>query len=111
MAGEAHRIALFNGPVVTTNGLYRVSDITTDEAQKLVRRFGIVSAVGHEAAAEALSELLAVHVPMRRIQFVQEIGQYALALKMNKRPPEGRILTSDEMEAVGYSLKLMERLE
>ena len=48
---------------------------------------------------------------MNRIQFHQEIGQIAVVFKLNERPPEGVLLNREELERVGYSLKIMERLE
>ncbi|SET09579.1 protein of unknown function [Natronincola peptidivorans] len=104
-------VALFNGTVVTTNGVYRISDITIDEAKELIKEYGYISAIGHEATAEAMSDLLEVSVTMNRIQFYQGIGQKAIVLKLNIRPAEGAILNRPEIESIGYSLKLMERLE
>ncbi len=108
---ENHKVALFNGLVVTTNGLFQVSDITPEEASLLVRECGYISAVGHKAAASILSELLMVRVAMNRIQFYQQVGQKAIALKLNKRPDEGVVLDKEQTQQIGYCLKLIERLE
>ncbi|KJF27663.1 hypothetical protein TZ02_07175 [Clostridium aceticum] len=103
-------IALFNGTVATTNGLYKVSDISIDEAKALIKEYGHISAIGHEATAELMSEILGVKIEMNRIQFQQQVGQKAVILKLNIRPAEGIILTREEVEEVGYTFKLMERL-
>jgi hypothetical protein len=104
-------VAIFNGPICTTDGLYWVSEITPKEAQDLIRTYGFVSAVGHEASAEVLSAVLETEIPMNRIQFIQSVGQKAVALMLNIRPPEGTVLSTAEMLDVGFTLKLMERLE
>jgi hypothetical protein len=104
-------VALFNGTVVTTNGLYAVKDIDLESAKRLVKKQGFISAVGHEATAEILTEILEVDVPMNRIQFYQEVGQKAIVFKLNIRPAEGCILNREEIEKIGYTLKIMERLE
>lgn len=104
-------VAIFNGPICTTNGLYRISEITIQEAQDLIKTHGFVSAVGHKASAEVLSAVLKAQIPMNRIQFSQSVGQKAIALMLNSRPPEGTVLSTKEMLAVGFTLKLMERLE
>ncbi|SDK93288.1 YddF family protein [Natronincola ferrireducens] len=104
-------IALFNGTVATTNGIYQISNITIEEAKALIQEHSYISAIGHEATAQAMSDLLGVGVEMNRIQFFQEVGQKAIVLKLNVRPPEGVILTREEIEKVGYSFKLMERLQ
>lgn len=104
-------VALFNGVVVTTNGLYRISDIDIDSAKKLIHEQGFISAVGHESTAKIMSELFEEDIPLNRIAFTQEINQQAIVFKLNVRPEEGIILTKEELQKIGYGFKLMERLE
>lgn len=104
-------IAFLNGTIATTNGIYRISNIDIKEARELVRDHAIISAIGHEATAEKLTELLGVEIAFNRIQFKQEINQLAIVFKLDERPVEGAVLSKEEIEKVGYSLKLMERLE
>ena len=40
---------------------------------------------------------------------IQQPGQVALVFKLNGRPPEGKILTSKEIEEIVYSFKTMTR--
>ncbi len=111
LRGENYPIVLFNGPICTTTGLYRVTLLSIDEARELIQTFGFVSAVGHRASAEVLSQVLEAEVPMNRIEYQQKIGQKAIALKLRIRPPEGLILTASEMLQIGFDLVLLERLE
>ena len=104
-------IGLFNGTVATTNGLYRIKDIDIESAKGYIKGNDYISAIGHEAPAEIMSELLGIKIPLNRIQFYQEIGQVVVVFKLNQRPPEGEILNREEIERIGYCLKLMERLE
>lgn len=108
---KSMKVGIFNGTIATTNGVYRISDIGVEAAKELIRRNGFISAIGHEATAEAISETFNMSIPMNRIDFKQEIGQKAIVFKLNKRPPEGSILCREEIEEIGYSFKLMERLE
>ncbi|OOM81864.1 hypothetical protein CLPUN_07260 [Clostridium puniceum] len=105
------KVGIFNGTIATTNGLYRVSDITIDEAKKLMSKNGFISAIGHNSTAEAISDSFNMNIPMSRIDFKQQIGQKAIVFKLNRRPPEGSILSRTEIDEIGYSFKLMERLE
>lgn len=109
--GAQMPVVIFNGPICTTNGLYQVSDLTGAEARELIAKYGFVSAVGHVASARVLSSILRVEVPMNRIQYSQGVGQKAIALKLNLRPPEGKVLNAEQMFKVGFVLKLLERLE
>lgn len=104
-------VVLFNGTVATTNGLYEITDIDVDTAKTYIACYGFVSAIGHQATAEIISENIGQLVPMNRIQFEQQVGQIAIVFKLNKRPPEGTILNRKEIEAIGYSLKKMERIQ
>jgi hypothetical protein len=104
-------VALFNGTVATTNGLYSIKDIDVEDAKRFIKQNGFISAIGHEATAEILSKILDADVPLNRIQFHQEVGQFAIAFKLNVRPSEGDILNREEVEKIGYSLKIMERIE
>lgn len=108
---EVIKVAIFNGTVATTNGVYRISDIDLDSVKKLICKNGFISAIGHKSTAETISDLLNMNIDMSRINFKQEVGQKAIVFKLNKRPPEGSILSREEIEEIGYSFKLMERLE
>ena len=105
------KVGIFNGTVATTNGLYRVSDLTIDQAKEILSENGYVSAIGHESTAKIISELMEMDIPMNRINFAQMVGQKAVVFKLNRRPKEGTVLTREQVEKVGYSFKLMERLE
>ncbi|WHH59515.1 YddF family protein [Petroclostridium sp. X23] len=104
-------IALFNGTVATTNGLYSIEDIDVENAKEYIARNGFISAIGHEATAEIMSDILCTNIPMNRIQFYQQVGQVAIVFKLNERPPEGVILNKEEIQRIGYSLKIMQRLK
>lgn len=104
-------VALFNGTVATTNGLYEIKDIDEATARQYVKRYGYISAVGHQATAEIMSTILQTPIPMNRIQFFQEVGQLAIVFKLNERPEEGIVLNKQQIEKIGYSLKIMQRLQ
>lgn len=111
MMKEAMKVGIFNGTVATTNGVYRISDISSEDAKNLLNKNGFISAIGHKSTAEAISDSFGMDIPMNRIDFKQEVGQKAVVFKLNKRPIEGSILDRQEIEEIGYSFKLMERLE
>ena len=105
------KIGIFNGTVATTNGVYKISDISVEDSKKLICKNGFISAIGHKSTAEAISDTFNMNIPMNRINFKQEVRQKAIVFKLNRRPPEGSILCREEIERIGYSFKLMERLE
>ena len=102
-------VGILNTSIITTDGNYTLTTITTTQAQELTQNNQILSAVGHEATAQVLTTILGVEVPVNRILFAQEVGQQAIVLKIKGRIPEGKILSLDDIEEIGYDLKLMVR--
>ena len=80
-----------------------------DKAKEYIKENGFISAVGHQATAQILTELLEVEIPQNRIQAKQEDGQMALVFAMNQRIAEGVILNREEIEQIGYTLNLLEK--
>jgi hypothetical protein len=70
-----------------------------------------LSAIGHESTAQILSDLLGIDVPVNRIQFAQQEEQTALVFKLQGRPPEGKILTREEIETIGYKFQILRRIK
>ena len=104
------KLAILNTSIATADGNYALRTITLDEAQFLVNEAdGLDSAVGHAATAEILTRLLGVDIPVNRQQFAQQVGQKALVFKLSGRIPEGTILSLEEIENLGYELKVLER--
>lgn len=104
-------VALFNGTVATTNGLYSIEDINITEAKKYLNHNGFESAIGHLATAELMADVFNKDIKMNRIQYKQQIGQVAIVFKLKQRPPEGIILNRKEIEDIGFNFKIMKRLK
>jgi hypothetical protein len=109
------RLTLLNTSILSGYGTYVYKPISLDEARELAREFQrqgktVQSAVGHESTADLLSTLLGFTVPVNRMEFKQSLDDIALVFKLNKRPPEGRILTRDEIEEIGYEFGLLSRV-
>lgn len=102
-------IAILNGAIITADGEYSCRTISLEECKKLIQSAPIISAVGHQATAEIITDLLETEVTLNRINFHQEAGQQALVFKLNSRPPEGIILSREEIEEFGYQFQLLSR--
>lgn len=107
------KLALLNTSILTTAGAYRLIDITLDDARRIVSDHAgnLDSAIGHQLTAEIMTTLLGTEIPVNRQMFTQEVGQAALVFKLNGRPPEGKILTVEEIEEIGYKFQVLKRLE
>lgn len=72
---------------------------------------GYTSAVGHEATAQALSDLLGIRVAMNRVEVQMAPGDLAVRMRMRSRVPEGKLLTAEELRKIGFDLDLLHRLQ
>ena len=102
-------LLVLNGCVLTADGSYRLTTLPIDLARRLARECRIVSAVGHAATAELLTDLLGVEIPARRVMVQQEPDQLALVFRLRERPAEGTVLGREELEDIGYDLALLTR--
>jgi len=101
---------ILNTSILTTFGSYEYKEISLQDARKMIEN-GFKSAVGHQSTCDVLNRLLDVEVPMNRVFYTQEIGDVALVFKLNGRPPEGAILTVQEIEKMGYTFGRLVRVE
>ena len=63
---------------------------------------GFISAIGHEATSQIMTDLFGINIPMNRIDFKQSWAK-AVVFKL-QRPPEGVILTREQIEKQATSL-------
>jgi len=108
----SHPILLLNSAILTSVGLFRLSKISLAAARAMVQEHAFQSAIGHALTAKAVSTHLQIDCPFHRHDAAQAIGQNAIVFRLDRRLPEGAVLsTLAEIEAVGFSFSLLERLE
>jgi hypothetical protein len=108
-------ILLLNTTILTTPGRYEARVITPEEARSYLVGDGMtypffISAIGHQATADVLSEVLGVPVPVNRTAHMQMPGQRAIALRLTGRRPEGQVLDIHQIKALGFDLWMITRL-
>ena len=108
------KLTLLNTGILTSFGTYTYELLTLEEACALLRQFQqegktIQSAIGHQATAELLSGLLNYPVAVNRMDFRQTVETAALVFKLKGRVPEGKVLSREELEAIGYEFGLLTR--
>jgi len=88
----------------------KVRKVTVEEAKQLIAsQPNFISAVGHEATAKVLSQLLGVNIPFNRQSIYLQPGDRAIHFFLRTRLPEGRVLTEDELSnKLDYWLVLSE---
>jgi hypothetical protein len=108
------RLTLLNTSILTSFGAYTYEPLTLEEARELIRRFQqpgrtIQSVIGHQSTADLLTALLDYPVASNRAEFKQMPDDAALVFKLRSRPPEGKVLTRDELEESSYEFGLLRR--
>lgn len=106
------KITLLNAAILTAYGAFDYKFIPLEEARRIVREADAVqSAIGHSSTAEILAELLEFPVDKNRFEYKQETGETALIFRLKQRPPEGKILSREEIEEIGYEFGILRRLK
>lgn len=100
-------ITILNTTILTNDGEFSLKTISLEVARELVAD-GFQSAIGHQATADILSELLCADVKMNRCMYQQQKGEIAICFKLKGRPEEGKILSREEIEKIGYEFKVLE---
>lgn len=106
-------VALLNTSIATAPGTFELKDITLARAKNIIKNNAdnLLSAIGHDSTAQIMSELLENKIEVNRIQFEQEVEQQAIVFKLNGRPPEGTILSLEEIEKIGYKFQLLTKID
>jgi hypothetical protein len=81
--------------------------VTVEEAREILSG-GFISAVGHEATARVLSQLLGIQVPMERRTIFLKPGDKAVHFFLKSRLPEGVVLDEEQLRRLDYWLVLSE---
>jgi hypothetical protein len=81
--------------------------ISIEEAKLLLAQ-QFISAVGHEATAKVLSQILSVQVPFNRVSVYLNPGDKAIHFFLRTRLPEGQVLGENELKSLDYWLVLSE---
>jgi hypothetical protein len=114
------KLFLLNTTILSTpesakKGTVSFERLTNDQAREFHRSFQgadleVVSAIGHSSSVEIFNTLLGADIKENRAQIFLEAGDFALCMKLKSRPPEGAILSKEQLEEIGYEWILLKRI-
>lgn len=107
------KLYIFNTTIIVNDGTYKMSTISLEEAKNIIASNPeFISAIGHSSTAQIISSVLGTEIPENRINAsFDNVGDKALCFKLNSRPKEGSILSLEDLQEIGFSWKLLERVE
>lgn len=107
------KLYVMNTTIIVNDGVYSMKTISLDEARNiLISNPDFISVIGHSSTAEIISTTLGINVPENRVNAsFEEAGDKALCFKLNSHPKEGAILSFEDLQEIGFSWKLLTRIE
>jgi hypothetical protein len=109
---------ILNSAVLTSFGLFFYTAITPEEAREwYADGVDVVSTIGYEETAQALSQLLGRPVPVNRVTIKMESGDEALVFRLVLPPGSPRIAPQDKgaiashVQAGHWELGLLRKLQ
>ena len=110
--GYFKKLVFLNTSILTEYGNFSYTKTSLENVKGWIaaakdRGIEILSAIGHESTAKILTDLTGHEVPMNRIQYKQKFHDVALVFKLKGRPEEGKILTIEEIEKIGYEFGIL----
>ncbi len=112
-------VYLLNAPIIPLKPETAVCKILKTQDIELVKEIAkraheagmLVSAVGHQATADLLQDILQVPVPCQRARIFLDEGDIAICFTLKQRLPEGKIITDiEELKQIGYEFTIIEVL-
>jgi len=76
----------------------RVKRINIEQAKETLLSNEFITAVGHQATAEFLSQLLDTEIPVNRIQITLQSEDKLIVVQLLIRLEEGKILSKEELQ-------------
>jgi len=108
---KTETIYVLNSPILTSEGVYRYTEISKEEAKEILSKNKYVSAIGHEATAKMLTQLLGLKIDTNRISITMQTDDKAIVFRILTRLPEGKILTEEELKNIDYAFWLLVKEE
>jgi len=91
----------------TIKYILEIQPLSLDEVKKIVQEKPFISAVGHDATARLLTNLLETLVPFNRRPITLKDGDEVIVFQILTRLPEGAVLTLSELKNVKYAFLLV----
>jgi len=93
---------------ISNEFVVRFKKVSKEQVVELLKNNKFVSAVGHQATADVLTEILGIKIEMNRVAVKMNAGDIGVHFFLKQRLPEGAVLGRDELDKLNYDLILSE---
>ena len=100
---------ILNAAILTDWGIYEF--IEYNENSMELDFSNALSAVGHAATAIILSHLFGIKIKENRIEIKMRKNECSLIFRLKVRPPEGKILSYEELQNYDYVLGILKKIK
>lgn len=107
---EKGALFFMNSPILTNYGIFTHREITKDEVITLLHG-EYISAIGHVATANFLSNLLNMTIPYSRKAIKMHQGDQAVIFRLSTRCRENQHLSEYALKNEDYSFSLLSLIE
>jgi len=81
--------------------IIKARQVSVQQVREMLEKEYYTSAIGHQATAQLLTNILGQEIPFNRIQIQLQPGDRLLAFLLKKRLEEGRVIkTVEELEEI-----------
>ena len=104
-------VYLLNTPILTSYGHFEFSGPLSITEVKQALAGGYKSAIGHQATADLLSQLLEQPIEANREAIHMAVGDRAVIFRLKQRIAEGVVLSQQELGALPTEFSLLTKVK
>lgn len=108
---NAFSLSMLGGPGVLIVKEADDKIAAVDTVKELLAANGFISAIGHDATAQFVSELFGVKVNPNRIQVKIGDNDLVVVVQLLQRLPKGVVLDADAMSKIPYEIYTVGKLQ
>ena len=100
---------ILNAPILTDWGTYEY--VKYDKILMDLDLSEVESAIGHEATANYMTQILGVPIGVNRIKVAMKKGESALVFSLKERLPEGCVLSCQDLQKCSFDLGILRKIK
>jgi len=95
------------GMLSSNDSIVRIKNLELEKVKEILSR-GFISAVGHKATADVITQMVGIDIPTNRIEVKLTTNDVLVVFQLLSRLPEGSILTREEIDKLPHRWYLVE---